>query len=224
MRFWTALVVVGLSTVAIAQGWIVLRFGLAGALADATATEPRLKTFASDDLVGDLAERDLLRFAPPPSPQARIDAIGALLGRTPLSSGAWLDLAIARRTAGAPMESVAAALALSTLTGPNEARLMAGRAAFALPFWSALPPDARRALVADLVGGWGVLGADDRGRFAAILVTAPDGSGEEVRAALLLNGAAGATIAAKLMPRPPRASPNAGAPAAERDLDRSIAN
>ena len=91
---------------------------------------------------------------------------------------------------------------------------MAGRVGFASPFWSALPPGARRALIADLVGGWGAFGGDERARLAAMLVNAPDRSGEEVRAALLLNGVVGAAIAAQLMPPTPRAAPNVGAPTA----------
>jgi hypothetical protein len=221
IRFWTALVVAGLSLFAIAQGWNALRFGLAEALADSASAESRLQPFAGDDLVGDLADRDLLRLAPPASEQARIDVLGALLSQTPLNGGAWLDLAIARRAAGASMESVAAALALSAMTGPNEARFMVGRVAFALPFWSALPPDARRALIGDLVGGWSALSGDERARLSAILANAPDRSGEEARAALLLNGAAGAAIAAELIPPPPKTPLNTGAPAAKRDVGAS---
>ena len=209
VRFWTTLAVAALSLTAIAQGWTTLRLGLAEAFADAATAEARFGPFLGDGLVGDVAERDLLRLAPPAAPQARIDAVGALLGQTPLDGGAWLDLAIARRAAGASMENVAAALALSATTGPNEARLMAGRVAFALPFWSALPPGTRQALVADLVGGWQALDDNDRARLSAILSGAPDGSGEEVRAALLLNGAAGAAIAATLMPTSTKEGPAA---------------
>jgi hypothetical protein len=210
VRFWTALVVGGLSAAVIAQGCVTLRFGAAEAFSDVASAEIRLQSFTGDDLVDDLAERDLLRLAPPASPQARADAVGALLGHAPVNGGAWLELAIARRGAGGSMESVAAALALSTMTSPNEARLMAGRVDFAAPFWTALPPDARRSLIADLVGGWGVLGGDERARLSAIFAAAPDRSGEEARAALLLSGAPGAAIARALTPPPAKAAANAG--------------
>jgi hypothetical protein len=223
IRFWTTLVVALVSLFVIGQGWTALRFGLAETSADPASAEARLQPFVGDGLVGDMAARGLLRLAPPASAQARIDLLTALLLETPLNGGAWLDLAIARRAAGETMESVAAALALSATTGANEGRLMAGRVAFALPFYSALPPDARRALIADLVGGWGAIGGDERARLKAILGSAPDRSGEEVRAALLLSGAAGAAIAAELIPPPPKASPNAGAPAAARDVGASTA-
>jgi hypothetical protein len=215
IRFWTTLGVAALSLTAIAEGWTALNLGLAEASADAATAEARFTPFLGDGLVGDIAERDLLRLAPPAAAQARIDAVGALLSQTPLNAGAWLDLAIARRAAGLPMESVAAALAMSATTGPNEARFMAGRVAFALPFWSALPPGARKALIADLVaGGWQALDGEGRARLSAILSAAADRSGEEIRAALLLNGEPGAAIAAALLPAPAKAAPVEGAPAA----------
>ena len=206
IRLWTALVVAGLAALAMAQGSVGLTFGVVEMQVDAGSTALQLQPFVNDGLVGDLAARDWLRDASPTSPQARVEIIGRLLSRAPLNGGAWLDLAIARRAAGASTESVAAALALSTVTTPNEAHDMAGRIAFAAPFWSVLPPDARRALIADLVGGWGALGGAQRARLTAIFAEDHERSREEVRAALLLNGAAGAAIVNALMPRPQDAS------------------
>jgi hypothetical protein len=214
-RFWTTLAVVLLSLTAITQGWTALQLGLAEQGADAANAEARFSPFAGDGLVGDAARRDSLRLAPPAAPRKKIDAVSALLSQTPLNGGAWLDLAIARRAAGDKMENVAAALAMSATTGPNEGYLMAGRASFALPFWSALPLDARKSLVADLVGGWEFLDKEGRERLAAILAAAPDRSPEELRAALLLAGAQGVAIAAALFSGPaqppPAAAPDAGA-------------
>ena len=209
-RFWTTLAVVLLSLTAINQGWTALQLGLAEQGADAATAEARFSPFAGDGLVGDLAERDLLRLAPPAAGQKKIAAVSALLRQSPLNGGAWLDLAIARRAAGETMESVAAALAMSATTGPHEGFLMAGRASFALPFWSALPLDARKSLVADLVGGWAFVDEPGRQRLAAILSVASDNSPEALRAALLLAGAQGAAIAAALLPQPAQ-SPAAAA-------------
>ncbi len=75
-----------------------------------------------------------------------------LLARAPANAGAWLDLAIARRAAGDDLSRVIEALRNSALTGPQEGRLMAGRVAFALPFWSALPEDLKARLTSDLAG------------------------------------------------------------------------
>ena len=200
VRFWTALVVAGLSALAVGQGMTASRLALAELTADPATAEGKFAPFVSDGLVGDIATRDALRLAPSLSPADAAATIGQLLAQTPLNSGAWLDLAASRRASGASTESVAAALAMSTTTGPNERRLMAGRAGFALPFWSALPPGARQAVVADLTGGWAGMDETARARILALLRNAPDGSGEEVRAALLLNGGDSPKIAAAITP------------------------
>ncbi|MBB4200297.1 hypothetical protein GGD83_004126 [Rhodoblastus sphagnicola] len=136
--------------------------------------------------VAALAQR--LALAASASTAARIDALQNLLGSTPLASGAWLDLAIARAKVGAPMEDVSSALAMSAMTGPNEARLMAGRAAFGLPYWERLPPDVRRTLINDLVGGWSAIGPGERLALADQIALVPDPSRGEMLAALLLVG------------------------------------
>ena len=211
-RFWTSLVVIALAATALVNGVTVFRFALAEALTDASSAETRLRPFSNDATLGAIAHRDLIVVAPPADPRRQVADLADLLSDAPLSSGSWLDLAIARRAAGASTESVAAALAMSATTGPNEAVLMAGRASFALPFWSALPPDARRSLIGDLIGAWTVIDGAGRGRLAAILQNAPDGSGEEVRAGLLLNGDAGAQIASVLLPPPPKPEPQGPEP------------
>jgi hypothetical protein len=213
-RFWTVLVVVALALAALTNGLTVFRFGLAEALADASTAEARLRPFAGDPTLGAVAHRDMIVLAPPVDAKQRVADLTELLSQSPLSSGAWLDLAIARRAAGASTESVAAALALSATTGPNEAVFMAGRASFALPFWSALPPDARRSLIGDLVGAWGAVDGPGRARLAAILQNGADGTREGVRAALLLNGDAGALIASALLPppKPEMQGPEMGSP------------
>ena len=161
----------------------------------ATAIAP----FSDDPLLGDVAKRDMLRLRPPPAADAAA-AVGDLLSGTPLNSGAWAELAAARRAEGAPIEAVAAALALSTVTGPNEEYQMARRAAFALPLFRALPPDERRALVADLAGGWYAMDVKDQKRVLDWLDRAPDGQGGEVRDALLRARRGGTLVPGALLP------------------------
>ena len=207
-RFWTVVVVAGLSAFAIGQGVTALRFSLADLSAGRANLAARLTPFVGNTLVGDLAARKLLLSAPPAAPEDAVALVGKLLIQGPLDSGAWLDLAIARRAAAAPTESVATALALSATTGPNEQRIMVGRTLFALPFWTALPPDAKSALILDLVGGWPGIADDERTRLTAMLRDAPDAAGEQLRAALLLNGSEGAAIAAALTPSEKVESPD----------------
>ena len=92
-----------------------------------------------------------------------------MLARAPANAGAWLDLAMARRAAGDDFSRVIEALYFSALTGPREARLMAGRVAFALPFWTALPDDLKARLIGDLAGVTPYLEASERDQVAALV-------------------------------------------------------
>lgn len=208
VRFATALAVMGLSAATLVEGLSLARYGLAEALATPADAEARLRPFVSDPVVGAKARLDLLRLAPS-DPTHRADDLVQLLSVAPLNGGAWLDLAIARRASSQPADSVATALAMSTLTWPNEALTMAGRVQFAAPFWSILPPDVRRALIEDVVSGWPAIDEKGRARLATIWGADVDGPHEDIRAALLTHGAPGPQIAAALFP-PPAAAPVSG--------------
>jgi hypothetical protein len=197
-RLWTALLVVGLSLVTISFALPTLRFGLAAQLSNPQMAKARLDLLTQDWPVGAQAQRLSLFLAPPRAADARVDALQSLLAETPMSSGGWLDLAIARREAGQPMAKVASALVLSSLTGPNEALFMGGRAAFALPIWDRLPPELRRSLIGDLVVGWGAIDDARRRELEAILTVASDPARAQILAALLLYGKQGAPIIAAL--------------------------
>lgn len=206
LRFWTALLVVGLAAIAMSSALPTLGFGVAELFADANSADTRLAPFLDDASVGALARSEMLTLASDKSAAARAAALSALLSMTPLASGAWLDLAIAWRRAGAPMNRIASALALSALSGPNEGRFMAGRAAFGLPLWSGLPPDVRRSLIGDLVGGWSQIDEARRRAIDAVLTAESDAAREEIRADLLLAGKAGSSIADALELAPQEAS------------------
>jgi O-antigen ligase len=81
--------------------------------------------------------------------QQTIDLI-ALVAARPLSSQAWLSLAIYRLVAREPLASVLAALRLSWTTGPNEGSLAWQRGIFALALWDFLPADARERATRDV--------------------------------------------------------------------------
>ncbi|RBP07330.1 hypothetical protein DFR50_12855 [Roseiarcus fermentans] len=207
IRFWTAIIVMILSGLAIGSGATGLSLALAERSADAASAATALAPFVGDSLVGDVAARAAARLARPRSPVEAETLAGQLLSQAPLSSGAWLDLAIARREAGEPAETVAAALAMSTTTGPNELRFMTARAKFALPFWKSLPPDVQHAVIADLVGGWAGIDPGARTKLRTMLSSAPEGTVEAMRTALLLNGGDdAAAVDAALLPAAPPSS------------------
>ena len=207
LRFWTALLIVGLSVMAISSALQTLRFALAAQSADPQNATDRLQAPATESPAAPLALRLMLVLAPPKAPAERADALQTLLGLTPMASGAWIDLAIARQQAGLPMEQVASALALSSLTGPNEARFMAGRAVFGLPLWEKLPPDVRRGLIGDLVAGWGEVEDARRRDLDAILTVASDQTRAEIFSALLLAGKPAEPIIAALDLAPEQPAP-----------------
>lgn len=188
LRVWTALLVIGLSTIVLRLAATVLAFGCAETFARPQSVEDRLQSFVAVPIVASLARRDLLRLAPPADATTRVEDLSEFLTQRPLASGAWLDLSAAKIAANAGPDEVAASLALSNLTGPNEAYLMAARAAFALPLWASLPPDSRRSVIGDVVGGWLGINESNRVGLKAALERASGKTREEVRAALLLAG------------------------------------
>ncbi len=194
-RFWTSFLVIGVCLFAISLAVPTLRYGLAGLSVDANSAHARLTPLTDDPVVGAFVRGDLAMIAPATNAISQIDNLVSLVADTPMAGGAWLDLAIARLHAGAEMEQVSKALALSTLTAPNEGRLMAGRASFAIPEWSRLPPDIQRTLIADLVGGWDEMDGVQRTDLDAELTVASALTRQQVRAALLLAGKAGSPIA-----------------------------
>ena len=217
LRVWTALLKISLCLFTISSALPALRYGLASLFVDASSAPVRLSLWTADGLVGPLAKRDLLTLAPPAAAASRVETLRSLLSATPMSGGAWLDLAVATQEAGASMEQVANALALSSLTGPNEARFMAGRASFGVPLWSKWPPDVRRTLIGDLVGGWGEMQRSERADLDALLTVEADKTRDEIRAALLLAGAQGTTIADALELTPEPAGTRGGGAASSKE-------
>ena len=167
----TTLMVAALSLCAMFGGASLLRLGLAetrGAGADA------LRPLLEDRVVGAAAGLELSIAESAAPPAARAKNLEALLARAPANAGAWLDLAMARRAAGDDFSGVVEALRFSALTGPREARLMAGRVSFALPLWGALPDDLRARLIGDLAGVGPYLETSERDQVAALVeVQAP---------------------------------------------------
>ena len=146
----------------------------------------------------ELALREAVK-RPAADPARRIAELTDALRGAPLSPGAWLDLAIARRAAGESGASVTKALAMSAATGPNEALLMAGRASFAAPFLSALPPPLRGRLALDLAGGIDGIDGPGRERLREVFQREPAAVGLRAALVALSAGAVADTLA---LPRP----------------------
>jgi len=80
----------------------------------------------------------------------RADAISTVLAVKPIATGYWLGLAQMRFATEQNPTSVANALAMSVLTGANEAPIMSQRASFDVVYWELLPQDARQRAAMEL--------------------------------------------------------------------------
>jgi hypothetical protein len=104
--------------------------------------------------VASLAIENKMRVAPDPGDAKQIETRRAVLadylGVVPLSSQRWLDLAVMRHASGLSPEKIIEALALSSLTGPNEAAVILNRSAFALSIWEKLDAKTRDRTIGDL--------------------------------------------------------------------------
>jgi hypothetical protein len=194
-RFWTALIVIGVSLFTISRGIDLAGFALADISEDQPSMATRLGPWAAKPGVAALALSRLVADAPGDANARRRWATDRL-SRAPLDGDAWLLLAGLRFAAGEPAEQGATALAMSSLTAPNEGWIMARRGALALPLWRVLPPDSRAGAASDLVGGWYYLPEQERAALRAALGLRAPTPREEIRAALLLAG--GADVAAAL--------------------------
>jgi hypothetical protein len=120
----------------------------------------------------------------------RADALSAIIAEQPLSAMHWLSLASTRLVTAEPLDKVAAALAMSALTGPNEAFVMSQRGLFGLLQWEVLPADQRRRAMADFAGAIPALPNADHAMNAAkaILSAKTDDVREEVAVSLRAQG------------------------------------
>ena len=170
----------------------LLQFSVAEATPEEIQARALLEPLTTSPVVGALARRGLLAS---PSDLLRADAnkrvteFEALLAETPLDSAAWLQLAMARRDAGVPLERVASAFALSRSTGRFEGQLLAARASFALPMWAELSPEMRQLAIADLLnGGWRLMSPAEKGELRGALAQASDETRDDLRARLAKAG------------------------------------
>lgn len=154
MRVVTTVAVAGLCVFAIVHGWRIITFNVARAhlAADPQAVKAWV---AAPGLAGAAREASLTAVADPSdvaAAQLRAADLAALLSVWPLSSRNWLSLAGLRLVTGQPYEQVLGAMAMSSVTGPNEGSLMLQRGIFGVLQWEMLPAVARKRVITDVAG------------------------------------------------------------------------
>jgi hypothetical protein len=166
-RWLTALAVLGLCGFALARGWEITRF--AEARSRLGGHEKHTDVLKRWTAVPGLAEAALVASLARVTDSGdieeaarRADGLTALLSVHPLSSTDWLSLSGMWLVTGQPYERVLRALAMSSLTGPNEGSVMLQRAIFGLLQWEVLPAAARQRTIADLAEALHATAVEDR--------------------------------------------------------------
>jgi hypothetical protein len=155
IRLLTAIALIAISGVAVAQGWGIVRFFLAGI--DIVSSEKRARigdawratsgitsTALQDELADETNRSDII------APYHRRELLSAILSLEPLSSTDWLALSRAELMTRQSMDDVFGSLELSMLTGPNEEYVMAERGIYGISLWQRLSPDLKRRVAHDL--------------------------------------------------------------------------
>ena len=189
IRLLTASALIVISGVAVAQGWGIVRFFLAGMnivssekrarIGDASrATSGVTSTALKDELADETNRSDII------APYHRRELLSAILSIEPLSSMDWLSLSRAQLMTHQSMDDVFGSLELSMLTGPNEEYVMAERGIYGVSLWQRLSPDLKRRVAHDLA----VDEYPDILKIRAFVSTQPEQVQTELREALIATG------------------------------------
>ena len=140
IRLLTAIALIAMSGLSVAQGWRIVHFSLAtmnidssekrAEITNAWRAVPGLASIALQaDLTDEINPSDMMVA------YRRRAILSELLSIRPLSSMDWFSLSGMQLVTGQSMEDVLASLKLSMLTGPNEAYVMTKRGVFGVSLW-----------------------------------------------------------------------------------------
>ena len=158
IRLLTAIALIVIGVVAVAQGWGIVRFFLASMNIVSSEKRARIpdtwraisgvtSTALEDELADEANQSDMI------AAYRRRELLSAILSIKPMSSMEWLSLAKTELTTHQSMEDVFGSLELSMLTGPNEGYVIEDRRLFGVSLWEKLPPDLKRRVANDLAVG-----------------------------------------------------------------------
>ena len=188
IRLLTAIALIVISGLAVAQGWGIVRFFLASTnivssekrarIGDALrATSGITSTALKDELADETNRSDVI------APYHRRELLSAILSIAPMSSMDWLSLSKAELMTHQPLEDVFGSLELSMLTGPNESYVMDHRRFFGVSLWDKLPPNLKRRVTNDLA-----VGEIHDSQFSVFVAAQPEQMRNELREALIATG------------------------------------
>src|SRR5262249_16722241 len=155
MRLCTAIAIIAICGLAIAQGSRIARFSLV--MVNIESSEKRTDIINAWTAIPGLASRalqaDLTGEIDPSDLQAanrRREALSSILSIQPRSSVGWLWLSGMQLVTEQRMEQVLESLELSAVTGPNEAHVMIERGIFGVSLWENLSRDLKSRAALDL--------------------------------------------------------------------------
>ena len=155
IRLLTAIALIGICGLSVAQGWRIVHFSLATMNIDSsekraeiTNTWSAVPGLASIALQAELT--DEINTSDMKAANRRREVLSAILSIKPLSSIDWLSLSGMQLVTDQPMEQVLGSLKLSVMTGPNEGYVMTERAIFAVSLWEDLSSDLKSRVAIDM--------------------------------------------------------------------------
>jgi hypothetical protein len=188
IRFWTAIIVIGICAFSVVQGLSIVRFSLARATIGSSENGAEIGMWATVPGVASTALQSKLKETINPADlraaNSRREALSAILSIEPLSSSDWLFLSGVQLMTDQPMEQVLRALMLSMVTGPNEGYVMANRGIFGVALWEDLSPDLKRRTAIDLAAKE----PPENGKLQAVVSTKSEVVRNELRTAMLATG------------------------------------
>jgi hypothetical protein len=196
IRLLTAIALIAMSGLSVAQGWRIVHFSLAtmnidssekrAEITNAWRAVPGLASIALQaDLTDEINPSDMMVA------YRRRAILSELLSIRPLSSMDWFSLSGMQLATDQPMKDVLASLKLSMLTGPNEASVMTKRGVFGVSLWESLSPDLKSRVAYDLgptLFPHSPAEGAEGGKLRAALSAKPEHVRKEIREALLATG------------------------------------
>ena len=188
IRFWTAIVVIGICTFAAVSGGNIAHFSLAMMEADSSKKRAEAHMWTNVPGIASTARQAELMDKINPSDltaaNERRETISAFLSIRPLSSYHWVLLSSMEFATAQRIDDVLDALTLSALTGPHENHIMVERATFGISVWEDLPPDLKTRVAVDLTAEK----ITENANFRAVLSSKPQQVRNELRTTLLAQG------------------------------------
>jgi hypothetical protein len=196
IRLLTAIALIAMSGLSVAQGWRIVHFSLATMNIDSSEKRAEItNTWRAVPGLASIALQANLTDEINPSDMMvayrRRAILSELLSIRPLSSVDWFSLSGMQLVTNQSMEDVLASLKLSMLTGPNEGYVMTKRGVFGVSLWESLSPDLKSRVAYDLgptLFPHSPAEGAEGGKLRAALSAKPEHVRKEIREALLATG------------------------------------